>query len=448
MHLATVLLEATIVGNFFCSQKSANWPEFYFPNTKENCIWEIECYNGIKGGAIMRLINRENYLNKLINLKGTPDIKIITGIRRSGKSKILEEYIGWLEKNDLNCNIISIDLTNLKFEDLKEYHALNNYIEDRYDRKKNNYIFIDEVQMCQQFELTINSLHTTGNYDIYVTGSNAFLLSSDLATLFTGRTYEIEVFPFSFSEYLRYYEIQNIQTAFDQYMKDGGMSGSYLYKEQEERYKYLADIFDTLIVRDIRQKYKIRNIVLMDKIAEFMMDNISNITSSRKIADTLTRNLDKINHKTVGVYLDYLCNAFAFYKIRRYDICGKKYLASHEKYYLSDHAFRYAKLGTRNLDYGRVMENMVAIELMRRGYELYVGVLYNKEIDFVAVKQNEKIYIQVADDISRDQTFTREIESLLKIKDAYPKLLISRTRNEEYTYEGIRVIDIAAWLNS
>lgn len=396
----------------------------------------------------MKLIDRESYLNRLISLKGTPDIKVITGVRRSGKSKLLEEYIGWLEENEPGSNIIFIDLTNLQFEELKEYHALNNYVKDKYNRKENNYIFIDEVQMCEQFELTINSLHSTGNYDICVTGSNAFLLSSDLATLFTGRTYEIEVFPFSFSEYLRYYKMSDIQTAFDRYMKDGGMSGSYLYKEQEERYKYIADIFDTLIVRDIRQKYKIRNIVLMDKIAEFMMDNISNITSSRKIADTLTKNVTKINHKTVGVYLDYLCNAFAFYKVRRYDIRGKKYLTSHEKYYLSDHAFRYAKLGTRNLDYGRVMENIVALELMRRGYEIYVGVLYKKEIDFVAVKQNEKIYIQVSDDISRDETFAREVDSLLKIKDAYPKLLIARTRHEKYQHEGIQVIDIAEWLNN
>jgi predicted AAA+ superfamily ATPase len=395
----------------------------------------------------MKLIDRELYLNRLIRLQETPDIKVITGIRRSGKSKLLEQYIERIKKNESDPNIISIDLTDLKFEELKEYHALNHYIQERYDGKRKNYLFIDEVQMCERFELTINSLHATGKYDIYVTGSNAFLLSSDLATLFTGRTFEIEVYPFSFSEYLRYYEISNIQAAFDQYMKDGGMSGSYVYKEQEERYKYLADIFDTLILRDIRQKYKIRNLVQMNRIAEYMMDNISNLTSSRKIADTLTKNLDKINHKTVGSYLDYLCNAFAFYKVRRYDIRGKKYLASSEKYYLSDHAFRYAKLGTRNLDYGRVMENIVALELMRRGYEIYVGVLYKKEIDFVAVKQSEKIYIQVADDISNEQTFKREVDSLLKIKDAYPKLLIARTRHEQYQYEGIQVIDIAEWLN-
>lgn len=395
----------------------------------------------------MKLIDRETYLSRLISLKGTPDIKVITGIRRSGKSKLLEEYIDWIEEHGSDSNIIYIDLTQLKYEALKEYHALNDYIEDRFDRKKSNYVFIDEVQMCENFELTINSLHSTGKYDIYVIGSNAFLLSSDLATLFTGRTYEIEVYPFSFSEYLSYYRTSDIQSAFEAYIKDGGMSGSYLYKGQEEKYKYLADIFDTLILRDIRQKYKIRNIALMYKIADFMMDNISNLTSSRKIADTLTKNVDSINHKTVGSYLDYLCNAFAFYKVRRYDIRGKKYLTSNEKYYLSDHSFRFAKLGTRNLDYGRVMENIVALELMRRGYEIYVGVLYKKEIDFVAVKQNEKIYIQVSDDISNEKTFEREVDSLLKIKDAYPKLLIARTRHEQYQYEGIQVIDIAEWLS-
>lgn len=396
----------------------------------------------------MKLIEREAYLNRLISIKGTPDIKVITGVRRAGKSKLLEEYTDWIMTNESEANIISIDLTRLKFEELKEYHALNDYIEDRYVSEKENYIFIDEVQMCEQFELTINSLYSTGKYDIYVTGSNAFLLSSDLATLFTGRTYEIEVYPFSFSEFLQYHRISDIQTGFERFMKEGGMSGSYLYKEHEEKYKYLADIFDTLILRDIRQKYKIRNIVLMDKISDFMMDNISNLTSSRRIAETLTKNHDIVNHKTVGSYLDYLCNAFAFYKVRRYDIRGKKYLATNEKYYLSDHAFRFAKLGTRNLDYGRVMENIVALELMRRGYEVYVGVLYKKEIDFVAIKQNEKIYIQVSDDISGEKTFAREVDSLLKIKDAYPKILVARTRHEQYQYEGIQVIDIAEWLNS
>ena len=178
------------------------------------------------------------------------------------------------------------------------------------------------------------------------------------------------------------------------------MSGSFVYKSTEEKYAYIKDIFDTLITRDIVQKYKIKNELLLNKLNDFMLDNISSEVSVRKIADTLTSNQEKTNDKTIGSYLNYLCNAFAFYKVRRYDIRGKKYLASQDKYYLADHSFRYAILGTKNMDYGRVYENMVCIELLRRGYEVYTGVLYKKEIDFVAIKQSEKIYIQVSDDIS------------------------------------------------
>ena len=224
------------------------------------------------------------------------------------------------------------------------------------------------------------------------------------------------------------------------------MSGSYLYKDIEAKYNYIDEVYHTLIVRDIRTKYHIRNIALMDRISDFLMDNISNLTSARSLADTFNSNKDKINHKTVGSYMQYLCNAFAFYKVRRYDIQGKKYLSSNEKYYLCDHSFRYAKLGTKNMDYGRVYENIVAIELMRRGYEIYVGTLYKKEIDFVAIKRDEKIYIQVSDDISGEKTFEREVSPLLSIRDAYPKILIARTRHDSYQYEGIRIIDIADWL--
>lgn len=395
----------------------------------------------------MKLIDRTGYLQKLINVVGTPDIKVITGVRRSGKSKLLEAFKEYLEENyAADANIIHINFNLTKYETYKDYHVLNDYIEQSYVKGKENFILIDEVQMCPNFELTINSLHAMEKFDIYITGSNAFLLSSDLATLFTGRTFEVKVYPFSFKEFQQYYGLNDNYTAFDRYLKEGGMAGSYLYKEQEAKYDYIADVFDTLIVRDIRQKYKIRNRILMDRIVDFLMDNISNLTSARNIADALTNNKDKINHKTVGSYLEYLCNAFAFYRFRRYDIQGKKYLASNDKLYLSDHTFRYAKLGTKNLEIGRILENIVAIELLRRGYEVYVGVLYKKEIDFVALKRSEKIYIQVSDNIIDDKTFKREVEPLLQIKDAYPKMVIARTKNEEYQYEGIRVVDIADWL--
>ena len=395
----------------------------------------------------MRLIERNDYLQKIIEVMGTPDIKVITGVRRSGKSKLLEAFRDYVANNVPNANIIHINFNLTKFEAYKDYHALNDYIEGSFKKGCENFVLIDEVQMCPNFELTINSIHAMEMYDIYITGSNAFLLSSDLATLFTGRTYEIKVFPFSFSEFKQYFEVEDNYVAFDRYLKEGGMAGSYPYRNQDAKYDYIRDVFDTLIIRDIRQKYKIRNPALMDRIVDYLMDNISNQTSARNITDVLIRNNEAINHKTVGKYLEYLCNAFAFYRFRRYDIRGKKYLSSNDKFYLSDHTFRYAKLGTRNMDYGRILENIVAIELMRRGYEVYVGVLYKKEIDFVAIHRSEKIYIQVSDNISDEKTFEREVDPLLKIKDAYPKMVVARTHNEAYQYEGIQIVDIADWLN-
>lgn len=394
----------------------------------------------------MKLIERRYYLDKLIKVVGTPDIKVITGVRRSGKSKLLETFRAYIEKENPDCNIIQINFNLPDYDELLTYRALYDYVNAHYVEGKENFVFIDEVQMCKDFEKAVNGLHSSEKYDIYITGSNAFLLSSDLATLFTGRTFEIKVFPFSFDEYMVYFNLKNQYEALDKYLLEGGMAGSYLYKDSEDKYDYIADVFDTLIVRDIRKKYKIRNIQLMDRIVDFLMDNISNLSSARNITNKLGSMNEKIHHTTVGSYMQYLCNAFAFYKIRRYDIKGKKYLSSNDKYYLSDHTFRYAKLGTKNMDYGRILENIVAIELLRRGYEVYVGILYKKEIDFVAIKRSEKIYIQVSDNISDENTFTREVSPLLQIKDAYPKLVIARTRHDEYQYEGVKIIDIANWL--
>ena len=393
----------------------------------------------------MKIIERD-YLKDLISIIGTPDIKVITGVRRSGKSKLLEQFKEYIEKNIENHNIIYINFSLLEFEQLNEYHKLNDYIESKYIQNKNNFVLIDEVQMCNGFERTINSLHASEKYDIYVTGSNAFLLSSDLATLFTGRTFEIEIFPFSFEEYLKYYQYKDIDLAFDKFVLDGGMAGSYLYENEEKRYNYILDVYKTLIVRDINEKYNIRNNELLDNLTNFMMDNISNITSVRNITNSLNKFDNTLNHKTIGSYIQYLCNAFLFYKVKRYDIQGKRYLESLDKYYLVDQTFKYAKLGIKNMNYGRSYENIVAIELLRRGYDIYVGELYNTEIDFVAMKRNEKIYIQVSDNIEDEKTFNREVNSLLKIKDAYPKILIARTKHDNYLYEGIQIYDIARWL--
>lgn len=395
----------------------------------------------------MKLIDRPDYIETLAHTRGTPDIKIITGVRRCGKSKLLEKFIEYVKCSDSKANIIHINFSLLQYEPLMEYHALHQYVENEYVEGRNNYLMIDEVQMCDNFEKTINSLQASEKYDIYLTGSNAFLLSSDLATLFTGRTFEIKIFPFSFKEYVNYFGNEDADKAFDNYIEEGGMAGSYLYKVSSEKYSYINDeVFNALMIRDIINKYKIRNVPLLHTLIDFLMDNIGNVTSIRNISNTLTSNKLKTNDKTVGSYIDYLCKAFAFYRIRRYDIAGKRYLASDDKFYLSDHSFKFARLGTKNMNVGRTIENIVAVELLRRGYEVFIGTMHGREIDFVAIKQNEKIYFQVSDDISNQKTFEREIKSLLDIKDAYPKVILARTKQKDYQYEGVQIVNIANWL--
>ncbi len=395
----------------------------------------------------MRLINRPLYLRQLEDLINTPDIKIITGIRRAGKSKLLSAFSKQIHRQDASANIISIDLTRIKFEHLKEYHALNDYIEANYKEGVNNYLMIDEVQLCDNFEITINSLHSEEKYDMYLTGSNAFLLSSDLATLFTGRYMEIHVYPFSFKEYCSYFEVErDFDEHFDRYIKLGGLSGSYPYKNDSDKEKYIRDVYDTILIRDLVEKYRLGSSTVLKKVSEYLMDNISNISSSRNISNALVAAGTETNYKTIGSYVEHLCHAFVFYEARRYDVRGKTYLQSLSKYYLADTGIRFAVLGKRNMDWGCTLENIIYIELLRRGYEVYVGKLYQKEIDFVAMKGGEKIYVQVSDNIADEGTFRREIEPLLQIRDAYPKMLLARTRHEDSDYEGISIVDIPKWL--
>ena len=423
----------------------------------------------------MKLIERTDYLNRLKRLKGTPDIKIITGIRRSGKSELLRAYRTYLENtysnqssklyasakhaqlpnalqqqdnsNNHELNIINIDFNNLNYENLKNYKSLFEYVESRYIPGAYNVLMIDEVQLCPKFELAINSLHNSNKYDIYLTGSNAFLLSSDLATLFSGRFVEIPVFPFSFAEYCEYFEItSNFNDALQKYLQQGGLAGSYVYANQDDAKAYIKNVYTTLVKRDLVDKYAISEVSLLDSICEFLMYNIANLTTANNVSSILKQNQIETTHITVGNYLKYLCNAFMFYKVKRYDIRGKKYLETNEKYYLADTALRYAILGTRNMDYGRAYENIVALELMRRGYTIYVGKLYQKEVDFVAVNASKKLYIQVSDNISNDATLERELSPLKAIKDSYTKILLANTRHDSYDVEGIHIIDIAQWL--
>lgn len=395
----------------------------------------------------MKKILRKRYLDRMIELKDTPDIKIITGIRRSGKSHLMQAYIEYLQNNFEQVNIIFVDYMDLAFEEIREYHALHNYVEERYQAGKANYVFVDEVQMCPGFELAINSLYAKRKYDIYLTGSNAFLLSADLATLFTGRYIAIPVFPFSFEEYCEYYkDVKDREQLFEDYSVNGGLAGSYVYRTEKDRINYIKEVYETIVTRDLVQKYHLSDTMVLRRLSEFLMDNVSNLTSPNKVSNILSENIIATTHITVGKYISYLCNAFVFYDVKRYDIRGKKYLESLDKFYLCDTGIRFAVLGSRNMDYGRIYENIVCIELLRRGFEVYVGKLYQKEIDFVAQYGSEKIYIQVSDNITDENTFRREVAPLLSIRDAYPRKVIARTRHPKYSYEGIEICDIAEWL--
>lgn len=396
----------------------------------------------------MKYIQRTSYLQRLEDLIGTPDVKIITGIRRCGKSFLMKEFMNLLIEKRKNVNIIFIDLQDLDNEELKDYRKLHSYIKDSIRQDRENFLFIDEVQMCPSFELAINSIHSKNIADIYLTGSNAFLLSSDLATLFTGRFIEIRIFPFSFREYLEYWESDNnVEDMLDSYLIKGSLPGSFSYTQEVDRIAYIRDVYETIVTRDLVQKYGIGDVESLRHLSEYLMDNIANIFSPNKIGEILRQTIPTANHVTIGRYCDFLCRAFMFYEVTRYDIKGKKYLETSSKFYLCDTGMRYALLGARNLDYGRAYENIVCIELLRRSYDVYIGKLYQKQVDFVALKGSEKIYIQISDDISERSTVEREITPLLQIRDAYPKYLLARTRHPRYSIEGVQVLNLSDWLS-
>ena len=396
----------------------------------------------------MKLIKRAKYLERLVNLRGSPDIKIITGVRRAGKSKLLESFREMLSSQE-GVNIIFIDLSCLENEKLLEYHALNEFVLSNTVDDAENVLIIDEVQECLGFERAVNSLHNAEKYDIYLTGSNAFLLSSDLATLFTGRQIEIPVYPFSFSEFLAYYsDATDKEAMLDRYLVEGGLAGSYVYRTESDRVSYVREVFETILQRDLVQKFKLNEPTVLRHLAEYLMDNIANLTSPHRASVQLVQNKVSTNHVTASNYIDHLLHAFLFHAVKRYDIRGKKYLATNEKYFLSDLGFRYAILGRRNMDYGRACENIVYLELCRRGYDVYVGKIQDLEIDFVAMRGSEKIYIQVSDNIAAAETFKREITPFAKIRDGYPRMLIARTRNPQTDFEGVRIVNLADWLLS
>lgn len=395
----------------------------------------------------MAWVDRNAYMERLWALEGTRDIKVITGLRRSGKSELMKAFSASVARKDPSSNNVYIDLLDLDNEPLLEYHALYREIMERYKGGTRNRLFIDEVQLCEGFEKAINSIHARGGWDVYLTGSNAFLLSSDLATLFTGRHREVHILPFSLGEYRSYFGEQGtVDDDFDGFIRRGGLAGSYDYDDISESYGYIRDVYKTILTRDLVQKFSLPDSTVLERLAEYMMDNSGNLNSPNNIANVLDANMVPTNHVTVGRYISYLRDAFVFYEAKRYDIKGKRHLSTQAKHYVCDSGMRYAVLGTRDMDWGRMYENAAFLELMRRGYETYVGKLYQKEVDFIAKRGSELVYIQVSDDISSESTLERELAPLLSIRDAFPKVLIARTRHEPYTREGVLVLDLARWL--
>ena len=378
----------------------------------------------------MQLIVRKKYLDELIELYGTPDIKVITGIRRSGKSVLLQEFITYLKSLNEQINIVMINLQELEFDYLLEYHALHQYIMNQYKEEMTNVLLIDEVQMCPQFELAINSIYAKGIYDIYITGSNAKLLSGELATYLAGRYVEFIVYPFSFAEFLELYHSvfpeETVQKSFQQYILYGGMPylANIRYADEPSR-QYLQDLFNSVQLKDIVKRNKIRDVDLLERIMAYVMANVGNTFSASSLAKFLKSEQRTVAPETILNYIRYCCDAYLFYQVKREEVQGRQILASNEKYYIADHGIREAMFGGNAKDINLTLENIVYLELLRRGYHVTVGKNQDKEIDFVCDKRGEKLYIQVTYLLASEETIQREFGVYDTVRDNFPKYVVS-----------------------
>lgn len=371
------------------------------------------------------MIQRNDYMEKLKLWKDKQVIKVITGIRRCGKSTLLKQFKEYLLGQGVKeeqCIFLLLD--DLQNENLREYHCLYEYITERLTEGQKYYIFLDEIQLVPEFQKAVDSLYLKENVDIYLTGSNAYMLSGELATLLSGRYVEIGMLPFSFREYMEATGLEKKQ-AFQKYFLQGGFPYASQIREEEAYQEYIAGIFHTVLLKDIVDRKKINDIKLLESILRFLADNVGNVVSSKKIADTLTSMGRKTTSITVDNYLRALQEAFVLYEAERYDVKGKQFLQSLCKYYLVDMSFRTHLLGTKTRDFGHVLENIVYLELIRRGYRVSVGKVDLEEVDFVARKGDNKVYYQVAATILDPATFEREIRPLKKITDNYPKYILS-----------------------
>ena len=398
------------------------------------------------------MIERNEYLDILKRFKDKELIKIVTGIRRCGKSTLLEMYKDYLLNNGIEDEqIISINLEDLKYNFLENYMTLYNYINDNLKSNKKNYVFIDEVQKITDFQKAVDSLYIKKNVDLYITGSNANLLSSELATLLSGRYIEIKMLPLSFKEYKDAYKELNNDELYQKYISFGSLPFTTRLEREDDVSMYLSSIYNDIIIKDVMTRKKIQDETMLRSVANFTMDNIGNLVSANNIANTMTGDGRDINVRTVERYLEGFTESFFLYKATRYDVKGKQYLKTGEKYYVSDLGLRYFILGRKIGDYGHILENVVYLELLRRGYDVFIGKVDEFEIDFVALNNDGRIYIQVAEtlkgiDKNDNKIYERELRSLRKIDDNYEKLILTSDKIPLANEDGIKIRNVFEWL--
>ncbi len=392
------------------------------------------------------MIERLEYLEKLKKWKDKDVIKVVTGIRRCGKSTLYELFIDYLKSVGIDSkHIISINLEAPDY-DFQNYRDLYNYVMERIGDSGKYYVFLDEVQNVKEFQKAVDGLYIKKNVDVYITGSNAYLLSGELATLLSGRYIEIRMLPLSFREYRDYFGIEGDEKLYLRYVNNSSFPYALKLDDEGEVDDYLDSIYNTIIVKDIAIRKKLADTGMLRSITEFLFSSVGSTMSVKKIADTLNSNGRKISVHTVESYLEALTESYIFNRVSRYDIKGKQYLETGEKYYATDVTMRYALLGRKNLDVGHILENVVYLELIRRGYRVYIGKIGDNEVDFIAINKEGREYYQVSYTTRDEKTLERELSSLQKISDHYPKFILTMDMDPVADYEGIKRINVLEWL--
>lgn len=392
------------------------------------------------------MIERLEYLEKLKKWKDKDVIKVVTGIRRCGKSTLYELFINYLHSVGIDSkHIIFINLEAPDY-DFQNYKDLYNYVMEKIGDSGKYYVFLDEVQNVKEFQKAVDGLYIKKNVDVYITGSNAYLLSGELATLLSGRYIEIRMLPLSFREYRDYFGVSGDEKLYLKYVNNSSFPYALKLDDEGEVDDYLDSIYNTIIVKDILARKKIADIGVFRELTKFLFASVGSTMSVKKITDTLNSNGRKISVHTVESYLDTLTESYIFNRVSRYDIKGKQYLETGEKYYATDVTMRYALLERKNLDVGHILENVVYLELIRRGYGVYIGKIGDNEVDFIAINKEGREYYQVSYTTRDERTLERELSSLQKISDHYPKFILTMDMDPVADYEGIKRINVLEWL--